>query len=65
MPNPFSNTPPAESTVADAVPVLNSCLTCEFCFVDSDEGTYYTKTETLSWICEACGKVNVVKGIKL
>lgn len=67
MPSPFSQKKAAESTgtEVESVPVLNSCLTCQYCFKDSTEGTYHPKKETLVWDCDVCGETNIVKDIRL
>lgn len=68
MPSPFSQKKPADKstgTVVETVPVLNSCLTCQYCFTDSTEGTYYPQKEWLVWDCDSCGRTNIVKDIQL
>jgi hypothetical protein len=71
LPSPFNNpeTPvePERSTgvVVEQVPVVNSELTCEFCFGMSTEGTYVPQAKRLTWLCDECGKENVVRNIEI
>ena len=67
MPSPF-NLPSSElqrSVEQELVEVTNSCLTCEFCFNDSENGTYDPKRKELLWVCYTCKRENVVKGIEI
>lgn len=66
MPSPFNNKNSNESTGrVESVPVLNSVLTCQTCFEDSTEGTYYPEKKWLVWDCDECGFMNIVKDIEL
>lgn len=68
MPNPFSNTEGVVKATPSAVnyePVVNSTLTCMYCFGDSSEGTYWPQAQRLVWDCDHCGETNVVRDIEL
>lgn len=71
MPNPFKQKRASKDAgpgLPDgAVAITNSVLTCEYCFHESSEGTYYPESKTLTWICDnnRCGGVNIVKNFEL
>lgn len=69
MPSPFNNPvePVVEKTTgsADTIAILNSVLTCQFCYNDSSEGTYHPDVKILVWDCDTCDETNIVKGFEL
>jgi hypothetical protein len=69
LPNPFSpkNKEPEHATGArvEYEPVLNSVLTCLYCFGDSEEGTYWPQAKRLVWDCDHCGETNVIRNMEL
>ena len=65
LPSPFNNPVDVSAATVETVAVLNSTLTCMYCFHESTEGTYHPEKEVLVWDCDGCGETNIVKGIKI
>lgn len=66
MPSPFrDNAEVRQAVEQDAVQVTNSCLTCLYCFEDTEDGVYYQQKKVLTWRCAKCGRINTVKDIEI